>query len=180
MLVALLACTSAPPEPLVVLAASSFTEVLPEIGRAWQETGGAPPTFGFDASSKLARQVEAGAPADLLFFADAESMDAVAGLLAPGTRRNVAGNTLVVVTPASALEGALTIETLPSVTHLAIAGENVPAGRYAREALQAAGIWTAVEPGVVTGDNVFLAFCDGPAGRAIFARAGFLPPPADP
>ena len=157
----LLACATpspAPAEPLVGLAASSLAEVLPTLSAAWADRGGVPLTFGFDASSKLARQVEAGAPADVVFFADAESMDSLdgRGLLAPGTRRDIAGNTLVLVTPTAAAWTPGTPLDLadPALGHLAVAGENVPAGRYAREALQAAGVWSAVEGRVVAGDNV--------------------------
>jgi molybdate transport system substrate-binding protein len=114
--------------------------------------------FSFDSSSKLAKQVEASAPADLVFFADADTMDTLdgEGLLAPGTRRVLVGNSLVVVVPASASWAPASAADLaaPAVVHLALAGENVPAGRYGRAALNAAGVWAQVEPRIVTGDNV--------------------------
>jgi molybdate transport system substrate-binding protein len=146
------------PVELTVLAASSLTDALPDVADAWKAHGGVPVTFSFDSSSKLAKQVEAGAPADALFTADEETLDGLDanGLLAAGTRRDLLGNQLVVVVPATATWIPASAEDLggEELTHLALAGENVPAGRYARASLQAAGAWTAVEPRVVTGDNV--------------------------
>ncbi|MEQ1500962.1 MAG: molybdate ABC transporter substrate-binding protein [Myxococcota bacterium] len=162
----ILACgaPSAPPPPappvqveLTGLAASSLTEVLPKVAEAWKKHGGADLVFSFDSSSKLAKQVEAGAPADLVLFADRETMDGLdgKGLLAPETRRDLLGNTLVVVVPANATWVPTSVAELssPTLTHLALAGENVPAGKYARAALAGAE-WSALEPKVVTGDNV--------------------------
>jgi molybdate transport system substrate-binding protein len=162
-LAALSACSSAPsnaPEAveLTVLAAASLTDVLPGVAELWGSNGGSEVSFGFDSSSRLGKQVEAGAPADVLFTADADSMDRVdgEGLLLPGTRRDVLGNTLVLVVPATSTWTPKDASELaaPGLTHLALAGENVPAGRYGRASLQAANVWEALEPRVVTGDNV--------------------------
>jgi molybdate transport system substrate-binding protein len=152
----------APPEApveLVALAAASLTDVLPAVANAWKShPGSAAVTFSFDSSSKLVRQVEAGVPADLLVTADAETLAAVEeqGLLVPGSRRELLGNTLVVVVPAAAEWVPASAADLPSTAlhHLALAGENVPAGRYGRASLSAAGVMPAVEARVVTGDNV--------------------------
>jgi molybdate transport system substrate-binding protein len=151
---------TAPVEPvaLTALAASSLTDVLPEIAEAWKAHGATTTvTFSFDSSSKLIKQIEAGAPADLLFTADPETMSHVAdlGLLAPGTRRDLVGNALVLVVPSTATtQPPSSAADLGSVVHLALAGENVPAGKYARAALEHAGVWTSVEPRIVRGDNV--------------------------
>ncbi len=147
------------PIVLTALAAASLTDVLPEVAEAWSAHGGtASLTFSFDSSSKLIKQVEAGAPADLLFTADSDTMSHVGqlGLLAPGTRRDLLGNTLVLVVPATVVTPPATAAdlTAPAIAHLALAGENVPAGKYARAALESAGVWTSVEPRIVRGDNV--------------------------
>lgn len=161
-----LACEAQPPAPpapaapveLVVLGAASLSGVLPEVASAWEAQGGVDVTFSFDSSSKLAKQVEAGAPADVVFFADRETMDTLdqKSLLAPGTRRDLLGNTLVLVVPADAAWVPSQPSDLgdPRLQHLALAGENVPAGKYARAALDAAGALAAVQGKVVTGDNV--------------------------
>lgn len=156
---------------LVALAASSLADVMPELARAWAaQTGRGTVTFTFEGSSKLARQVEAGAPADLVFLADVHTMDRLErdGLLAPGSRRDLAGNGLVVVVPeASAWTPSSPADLAsPRLEHLALAGENVPAGRYARGALAAAGVRAAVAPRTVTGDNVRTALAWVARGEA--------------
>lgn len=142
----------------VVLAASSLTEALEQAGAAWAATGHPAPRFSFDASSKLAKQVEAGAPADLFLSADREWMDHLdqRGLLEPATRVDLVGNGLAVVLPAASARVVTTPGDLaqPEVRRLGLAGENVPAGRYARASLKALGAWEGVEDRVVSGDNV--------------------------
>lgn len=156
ILTLLVACASKPAEaPIVVLAAASLTDALPPIAAAFTEAGGPPVTFSFDASSRLAAQVQAGAPADLLITADLPTIQPLddAGLLAPGTRRDLLGNRLVAVVPADkpAPADAAALAALP---RLALAAEGVPAGRYAEAALTHAGVWTTAGPHVVRGDNV--------------------------
>jgi molybdate transport system substrate-binding protein len=154
-----LACRAPPVKPpLVVLAASSLTESLQAVGAAWTAHGNPPVTLSFDASSTLAKQVEAGVPADAFFSADTEWMDALdgKGLIDPATRADLVGNTLVVVVPASSTLRVDTTDTLtdPAVRRLALAGEHVPAGRYARAALTHHALWAALSPRVVNGNNV--------------------------
>lgn len=143
---------------LVVLAASSLTETLNTVAGAWTAAGHPPVTLSFDASSRLATQIEAGAPADAFFSADEVWMDHLAGkgLIDPATRADLLGNTLVAVLPRAsplALSGAQDLGR-PQIRRLALAGENVPAGRYARAALGSLGAWDAVSARVVSGDNV--------------------------
>lgn len=162
-------CSAAEPG-LTVLAASSLTDALQQVGRAWTQAGHPPITFSFDASSRLARQVEAGAPADVYFAADQEWMDHLAtrGLVDPATRVDLLGNTLVVVVPAASTLVVTGVADLarPEVQHLALAGEPVPAGRYARAALRTLGGWEAVQGRVVSGDNVRATLAWVAAGEA--------------
>lgn len=141
-------------EPLTVLAASSLTEVMSELGQAWTAQGNPHVEFSFDATSRLAQQVEAGAHADVFAAADEVWMDHLAerGLIRADSRVNLAGNRLVVVVPSSAA-GPSGPEDLRAVQHLALGGEAVPVGRYARSALKSAGVWEAVRDRVVTGDD---------------------------
>lgn len=146
------------PDPIVVLAASSLKETLPVVAAAWTAKGHPPVTFHFDASSRLAKQVEAGAPADVFISADRDWMDVLerAGRLAAGTRRDLVGNTLVAVVPAGS---GLTLASpsdlaRPEVLRLGLAGENVPAGKYGRAALRALGVEDAVQGRIVNGDTV--------------------------
>ena len=92
----------APNQELLVFAAASLTNVLDEIGAAYTQQTGQPVKFSYAASSALARQLEAGARADVFFSADLEWMDYVQArdLIDRATRRNVLGNRLVLVAPA--------------------------------------------------------------------------------
>ena len=146
------------PDPIVVLAASSLQETLPVVAAAWTARGHPPVIFRFDASSRLARQIDAGAPSDVFISADRDWMDVLerAGRLAAGTRRDLVGNTLVAVVPAGS---GLTLASpsdlaRPEVARLGLAGENVPAGKYGRAALRALGVGDAVQGRIVNGDTV--------------------------
>lgn len=156
--------------PLTVLAASSLSEVLVAVGQGWVDQGHPAPIFAFDASSRLARQVEAGAPADVFVSADAAWMDHLEarGRIDPTTRVDLAGNRLVVVVPGAGAHAVTAPTDLasPAVRHLALAGESVPAGRYARAALDALGVWPAVRDRVVAGDDVRSALAWVAAGDA--------------
>jgi len=162
-LLALVASALAPApraeEPgVVVLAAASLTESLQAAATLWSARGHPKVTLSFDASSRLARQIEAGAPADAFFSADQEWMDYLAGKgkIDPATRVTLLGNALVAVVPASstlALREARDLSR-PELRHLGLAGENVPAGKYGRAALQRLGVWDGVKDRVQSGDNV--------------------------
>src|SRR5687768_12016012 len=76
---------------ITVFAAASLKDALTEIGSGYARESGDKVTFSFGASNVLARQIEEGAPADLIFSADEAKVDALEkkGLLLPGTRRSV-------------------------------------------------------------------------------------------
>lgn len=161
LLLLLVAPAAAQPRPPLVLAAASLQEAMGDAADAWAKAGHPRPVISFAASSALARQAMAGAPADLFASADDEWMDAVAakGLLAPGTRAMLARNRLVVVArPGSPRVGGLKGAALARVLargRLAMADPaSVPAGRYGRAALERLGAWTAVAPKVVRAENV--------------------------
>lgn len=142
--------------PLTVLAASSLTESFERLADGWVSQGHARPRLAFDASSRLARQVEAGAPADLVVSADEVWMDWLAerALVDPGSRVVLARNALVVVVPAGSNLVVDEAGDLATAGRVALAGESVPAGRYARQALAGLGAWDTVEGRVVSGDDV--------------------------
>lgn len=140
---------------ILVLAAASLTDVLIPVAEAWSERSGVPVRFSFDATSRLAPQAVAGAPADVFIAADEHWMRWLEerGAVAAGSSRAVAGNVLVGIVPAGR-SGEAGSAALASARTLGLAGENVPAGRYAREALSSVGLWADVEPQVVTGGSV--------------------------
>lgn len=161
----------------VVLAAASLQEAMGAAADAWAKGGHARPVLVFAGSSALARQIQAGAPADLFVSADEAWMDVLArrGLLAAGTRAEVAGNRLVVVAPLGWRgqgRGQLTRATLARVLGagpLAMADPDaVPAGRYGRAALMSLGAWGAVAPHVVRAENVRAALALVERGAAPF------------
>ncbi len=146
----------------VVMAAASLQEALTAAADAWAAKGHARPLLSFAGSSALARQIIAGAPADLFLSADEPWMDAVAkaGLLRPGTRTTLLGNRLVLVGPAS---GRLRLTPAPGFPlaralgggRLALADPDaVPAGKYAKAALTALGVWRGVAGRLAPAENV--------------------------
>ena len=146
------------PEALVVLAASSLRDVLPVVARAWRTAGGVPVRFNFDATSRLAPQILRGAPADVFISADDVWMRWLEerGGVEPASIRPVATNQLVFVVPRGASDppGDPGSVAGADLARIALAGENVPAGRYARAALESVGAWSSVEPRVIRGGSV--------------------------
>jgi molybdate transport system substrate-binding protein len=142
-----------PPAPeLLVFAAASLTESAQELGKAYEAKGGAPVKFSFGASSDLARQIKAGAPADVFFSADTAKMDDLekAGLVRKDDRREFLSNRLVVVVPAGAKTAPATAADLAKLPHVALADpQGVPAGVYAKKWLEALGLWEQIQPKVV-------------------------------
>lgn len=165
----------APRAPLV-LAAASLQEALSAIADRWARAGHARPVLSFAASSALARQLMAGAPADLFISADSEWMDTLAarGLIVAGTRADIAGNALVLVAPAGRrvaidLRNRALLARALAAGPLAMADpDSVPAGRYGRAALTALGVWPQAAPHVVRAENVRAALALVERGAAPF------------
>lgn len=147
--------------PLTVLAAASLKEVMDAQGVAFAKAGGPPVRFSFAASSVLARQLEAGAPADLFISADSDWMNYVAarGLIDPGSRHDLATNHLALIAPRDSRIALQAVKGMPLAAalaggKLAMAGPDVPAGRYGRASLESLGVWESVKGAVVQADNV--------------------------
>lgn len=144
---------------LTVSAAASLTNAFKELAPAFEsQNPGTKVGLNFGASDALLAQIAKGAPADIFASADQEAMDRADAqkLLAPGTRRNFVSNTLVVVTPSGSTLGLATLADLgkPEVKRITLGNAAVPFGRYSRAALDAARLWTVVEPKVIYGQNV--------------------------
>ncbi|HKD17755.1 MAG TPA: molybdate ABC transporter substrate-binding protein [Thermoanaerobaculia bacterium] len=145
------AAPDAKPE-LLVFGAASLTESLEALGKAYTAQTGQPVVFSFGASSDLARQIEAGAPADVFFSADTAKMDIVekAGLVRPSSRREFLSNVLVVVVPAKAATKIASANDLLPLSKIALADPAaVPAGVYTKKWLTGVGLWEKIEPKVV-------------------------------
>lgn len=155
---------------LTVHAAASLTDALRELAPLYEKASGDKLSFNFGASSALARQIQEGAPADVFFSADEAKMDTLekAGLLLPGTRESLLGNTLVIVVPgdsvlkidsAAALAGA-------EIKRIAIAEPgSVPAGVYSKEYLTRLGLWDEIFPKVVPTESVRAALAAVESGN---------------
>jgi len=162
--------------PPIVLAAASLQESLQAAAQAWAAKGHAVPVLSFAASPALARQVEAGAPADVFVSADEEWMDTLQGkgLLRPGSRADLLGNTLVLIAPAASTSRIAIAPGFPLAKalgngRLALADPTgVPAGRYAKAALESLGVWNAVSDRIVSGDSVRAALSLVARGEAPF------------
>ena len=164
-------------EPLIVFAAASLTDAMTQVGNAFTRETGVPIKNSFAASSALARQVEAGANAGVFFSADEEWMDHLEkkGLLAPGTRRNVLANQLVLVVPGDSKITSVRLDSaqsfLAAVQGARIATgdpDSVPVGRYAKAALTKLGVWDQVARQLVRADNVRSALAFVARGEAPF------------
>jgi molybdate transport system substrate-binding protein len=149
------------PGPLV-LAAASLQEALTAAADTWAKKGHARPVLSFAASSVLARQIEAKAPADLFVSADEAWMDYVAkrNLIAPGSRISFLTNRLVIIVPAASrvrfdVRPGFALAAALGGGRLALADPDaVPAGRYAREALIALKVWPGVQGSLARTENV--------------------------
>jgi molybdate transport system substrate-binding protein len=140
-------------ERLTVFAAASLKNALDEVNRGFPGRV----TAAYSSSSALARQIEAGAPAQVFISADSEWMDYIEkkGLLAPGSRRNVLGNRLVWIVPTGTSVGADPLAVLKPTDRLALADpQHVPAGKYAKAALTKLGVWDKVAGRVAAAENV--------------------------
>jgi molybdate transport system substrate-binding protein len=146
----------------VVLAAASLQESLNAAADGWTHKGHARPVIAFAASSALARQIEAGAPADLFISADEDWMNDIAakGAVLPGTRVTFLYNDLVLIAPAASKVKLAIGRNFPLARalgngRLAMADPAaVPAGKYGKEALTKLGVWPAVQGKVVRAENV--------------------------
>jgi molybdate transport system substrate-binding protein len=148
-------------EPVRVFAAASLTNALDDIGAMWEKAGHAKPTLVYGASSALAKQIQAGAPADVFASADLAWMDYVDthGKLEAGTRGNLLGNTLVMIVPRGktfAVKMQQGFDLAGAFSGKLCTGEPgvVPVGIYAREALQHLGWWDALQGRIVGTDDV--------------------------
>lgn len=138
-------------EPVLVFAAASLADVMEEAAAAWQAAGGGPVELSFSGSNHLARQIAAGAPADLFLAADRARLEA-AGRIDPERAVALLGNELVVVVPASAedLPEVASARDLLAFDRLGLADpEAVPAGVYARAWLEAEGVWEELRDRVI-------------------------------
>src|SRR5579885_2494627 len=137
---------------VVVFAAASLKNALDDASAAYEKEAGVKALISYAASSTLAKQIESGAPADLFISADLDWMDYLQkqNLIEPGTRLTLVGNKLVLIAPASSrskieIAPGFALADLLGNERLAMADPSaVPAGRYAKAALERLGVWASV------------------------------------
>jgi molybdate transport system substrate-binding protein len=150
---------------ILVFAAASLTDAMQEASAAYEKTAHVKVKSSFDSSSVLARQIEAGAPADVFFSADTAWMDYLQShkLIQAPSRKNVLGNRLVLIAPA---DSQIQLKIAPHFPLAAALGkgrlatgdpDSVPAGRYARSALTKLGVWEEIAPRLARAENVRVA-----------------------
>jgi len=145
---------------ITVSAAASLTNAFKEIGAAYEKDHPDDKVlFNFAASDPLVQQIAKGAPVDVFASADQDAMDKAEGLklLAAGTRKNFVANTLVLITPANSKHAIKGLNDLqqPAITRITLGNPaSVPVGRYTRNALEQAKLWSAVEPKAIYGTSV--------------------------
>ncbi|HEX2942441.1 MAG TPA: molybdate ABC transporter substrate-binding protein [Rhodopila sp.] len=153
LLLLLLAPLHAQAQTLTVFAAASLTNALQQISGLWVKAGHPEPRLSFAASSTLAQQIEHGAPADVFASADERWMDYLVkqGLIAADSRRDILGNDLVLIVPATdpvhvaIAPGFDLMKLLGSDGRLSVGNpSHVPAGIYAEQALRRLGVWDKV------------------------------------
>jgi molybdate transport system substrate-binding protein len=142
---------AAGPGELTVFAAASLTAAFTELGERYTAAnGGAKVTFNFAGSQALATQIQQGAPADVFASADLPNMDKVKDLV--GTPQNFASNRLAIVVEQGNPKGVEGLADLADPDlKVVLAAEEVPAGKYAKQVLDQAGV--SVTP-VSREDNV--------------------------
>lgn len=148
---------------IIVFAAASLKNALDNVNAAFSQTAGIKVVASYAASSALMKQIEQGAPVDVFVSADLDWMDygARKRLVRDDTRVNLLGNRLVLIAPNDSKVDNVTIA--PGLDLAARVGDGriviadvraVPAGKYAKAALEHLGAWTAAQPKFAMVENV--------------------------
>lgn len=162
---------------ITVYAAASLAGVLQRVADQYAASGAPPVKLSFASSAVLARQIAAGAAADVFIPADEDWMDYLSqrGLIRTASRVALVGNRLVLVAP---VDSKTVLQIAPGFALAAALGnarlaladpDSVPAGRYARAALTRLGAWDSVAARLARAEDVrgalaFVARGEAPLG----------------
>jgi molybdate transport system substrate-binding protein len=171
---------------IIVSAAASLTNAFTDIGKAYEKTHpGQKVSMNFAGSGQLLQQIARGAPVDVFASADQETMDRARAqnLIVRASRVDFVANTLVVIAPKGAVRTPKTLQDLKEagVARLAISNpDSVPVGRYSKGALEAAGLWDAVQGKSLNTQNVrqsldYVARGEADAGFVYGTDAALMP-----
>ncbi|MDG4719821.1 MULTISPECIES: molybdate ABC transporter substrate-binding protein [Thalassospira] len=160
----LFSALSAHAEDITVFAAASLTNAVTTAAKAYETKSGDTIQISFASSSTLARQIAAGAPSDIFISANQKWMDWLVeqDLIAQETRHNIVANSLVLIAPKDStldvidLGNDIDLAALLSDNDRIAVGDpdHVPAGIYAKQALEHMGQWEALSPRLARADNV--------------------------
>jgi molybdate transport system substrate-binding protein len=162
---ALPAPAQAQSKPTLVFAAASLHDALDDVNAQYKRATGRDVKISYAASSALAKQIEAGAPADIFISADEDWMNYLATrhLIRDPTRKDLLGNELVLVAPVDStlkvqIAQGFPLKSLLAGGKLAMADTDaVPAGKYGKAALGKLGVWDAVKDQIAQAENVRVA-----------------------
>jgi len=147
-------------QTITVSAAASLTDAFKEIGPKFEAARpGVGVRFNFAASGMLIQQIVQGAPVDVFVSADPETMNrgVEQKVIDAETRRDFAANTVVLIAPAQGGPAIASLADLqrPAIKRIAIGKTaTVPVGRYTKQVLDTAGLWSALEPRFVQAGSV--------------------------
>lgn len=162
---------SDPKEALLVSAAVSLSDALSVVATEYERASGISVVLNLAGSDTLATQLAAGAPADVFVSADRRQMDRIEndGLVVAATRVDLLANQLVVVVPSTRAEPVTKPDDLRSsrIRRIAMGDpDSVPAGVYAKQYLEAAGLWEDIRSKVLPTRDVRAALAVVAAGNA--------------
>ncbi|MDB5481172.1 MAG: molybdate transporter substrate-binding protein [Caulobacteraceae bacterium] len=147
--------------PVTVFAAASLKNAMDDAIAAFTARTHLPARASYGASSALARQIEQGAPADVFVSADIDWMDYLArkNLIATESRTDLLSNHLALIAPADSkirlrIGPGMPLAAALGAGRLAVAGPDVPAGRYAQASLTALGVWPSVQGKLARAESV--------------------------
>jgi molybdate transport system substrate-binding protein len=157
-LVLLLASSPATAGELLVSAAASLTNAFTEMKAPFEKANpGTTLILNFASSGALLKQMEQGAPVDVFASADQVTMDRAGAFIDPATRADFAGNALVLIMPSDSALALTSPEDLKGEEFKLVAignPDSVPVGRYAKGALEAAGLYEPLTPKFVLAETV--------------------------
>jgi molybdate transport system substrate-binding protein len=166
-----------------IYAAASLTDVIGVLAKRFEPIRGSHVVASFGASNTLAQQLREGAAPGVFVSASVEWVDKLEGwgLVEPGTRVDLAAGSLVVVVPQGATDRPATLRALddPRYDRIALADPTaVPAGKYAKAALEKAGVFAALKGRIVAAQDVRTALAYVERGEAPVAGAAQVLRPA--
>jgi molybdate transport system substrate-binding protein len=154
---------------VLVFAAASLTDALKEIATAYEKSSKDHLVLNFGASSDLARQIKAGAPADVFFSADLAQMEGLEkdGLVLREERVDVLSNKLVAIVPTDSRLTVNAARDLLAVKHFAVANpDGVPVGVYAKKYFESIGLWEELQSRIVPTADARASLAAVEAGHA--------------